>query len=166
VSPQLKKKNQEEEPRREESDSRPPVASRDSKRSPAKKTSPARPKPETQIGDSFQQFWRSYPRRVARAAAERAFAAAIADGADPRALIEHAKRYAAERAGEPERYTAYASTWLRGRRWEDEPPGGAVIDETGAIVAIEQPQQAKQPRGYEAVADQLIAEAIASGRDW
>ena len=31
-----------------------------------------------------------------------------------------------------------AKNWLHDRRWNDPPPAGAVIDEAGNIVAIEQ----------------------------
>lgn len=141
VSPQLKKKNQEEEPR-VESDSRPPVAAaRDSKRSPAKKLPPAA---KSELGDSFREFWAIYPRRVAKEAARKAYAAALEDGADVAALIEGARRYAAARAGEAERYTAHASTWLRGQRWQDEPPpsaDGPVLDNaTGEFVEVAKPR--------------------------
>jgi hypothetical protein len=149
VSPQLKKKNQEEEPR-VESDSPPPVAARDSKRSPARKTPSARPVTKSELGDSFPEFWAIFPRHAARAAAERAYAAALEHGADVAALIEGARRYAAARTGEPERYTAHAATWLRGKRWEDPPPQAdrAVLDNaTGEFVEMAKPQQQERRRG-------------------
>lgn len=122
----------------------PAIAARDSKRSPAKKTAAARPQPKSELGDSFREFWAIYPRRVAKEAAAKAFAAALEDGADVAALIEGAKRYAAARDGEPERYTAHASTWLRGKRWEDAlPPSadGPVLDNaTGEFVEVAKPR--------------------------
>ena len=69
------------------------------------------------------------------------------------------------RPGQSPQHTAMAKSWLRDRRWEDEPPAWLIIDQDGHVVAIEQ-QQAKQPRGAEAIAERLIAEAIASGRSW
>jgi hypothetical protein len=153
-----------------ESDSPAVVAARGSKRSPAKKTPAARTEPQTQIDDSFREFWAIYPRRVARAVAERAFAAAVEDGADVAAVIEGAKCYAASRVGEPERYTAHASTWLRGKRWLDELPqaAGAVLDNaTGEFVEMAKPQQRRRepPSMQELVAErqQLAAEG---GAPW
>ncbi|MGO9701433.1 MAG: hypothetical protein ACLPX7_19460 [Xanthobacteraceae bacterium] len=76
-----------------------------------------------------------YPRHVAKSVARIAFAKAIKAGADPEAVIEGARRYGAERAGQEPRYTAHPATWLRAERWLDEPArpngGGPVIDEAG-----------------------------------
>jgi Helix-turn-helix domain len=133
----------------------PPVAARGSKRSPAKKTPAARPKPKPELGDSFREFWGVYPRRVAKEAARKAHAAAIKRGADPETLIATAQRYAGERAGQDPRYTKHPATWLNGGCWEDEPPAGDVIDEAGNLVAYEQPQQ--QQSGFASIAEELNA---------
>jgi hypothetical protein len=114
-----------------ESDSRPAGFSEDSS---AKKTRPTR----HQIEEAFGRFWAAYPRRAAKLAAAKAFAAAVKRGADPEALIAGAARYAAERAGQDPRYTKHPATWLNGDCWADEPPGGVVIDgKTGEPVAAE-----------------------------
>jgi len=70
---------------------------------------------------AFADFWRAYPRRVAKGAARKAFAKAIKNGVEPAAIIEAARRYAAERAGEEARFTKHPSTWLNGECWDDEP---------------------------------------------
>jgi hypothetical protein len=121
-----------------ESDSTPPIASRDLKRSPAKKTKASADRPESQTDDdSFREFWSVFPRRVAKEAAAKAYAAAKKRGATDEALLDGAKRYARERAGQEPRYTKHPSTWLHDGCWEDEAPPGAVIDENGNVVAIE-----------------------------
>jgi hypothetical protein len=42
------------------------------------------------------------------------------------------------RPNQTPQHTAMAHNWLRARRWNDPPPDGAVIDESGNIVEIEQ----------------------------
>jgi hypothetical protein len=70
--------------------------------------------------DRFDEFWQAYPRAVAKGAAKKAWAKATRD-ADPDDIIDGARRYAAERAGQDDRYTAHASTWLNAERWLDDP---------------------------------------------
>lgn len=75
--------------------------------------------------DEFEQFWRAYPRRVAKAAARAAwqktrglrpdFAAltqAIINGARWRQHLESQRRFVPE--------WPYPATWLNGERWSDE----------------------------------------------
>lgn len=71
--------------------------------------------------DLFGRFWSQYPRHVAKPAARRAWDQAIKEGHDPNVIMAGVHRYAAERDGQEERYTAYPATWLRNRRWEDDP---------------------------------------------
>jgi hypothetical protein len=70
-------------------------------------------------------------------AARVAFDRALKHGVDPAALIEGARRYAGERAGQDPTYTKHPATWLRGGCWEDEPKPGAVIDPAGNVVNIQ-----------------------------
>jgi hypothetical protein len=98
-----------------------------------------KPKPTAkEIAAAFESFWRAYPKRVAKLAARKAFAAAIKRDADPKAIIAGAARYAAERSGKDSQYTKHPATWLNGGCWEDEPPpdGEApMIDGvTGAVI--------------------------------
>jgi hypothetical protein len=124
--------------------------------------------PRQNRGDgAFERFWAAYPRRVAKEAARKAFASAIKRGADPETLIAGAQRYAVERKDQDPKYTKHPATWLNGGCWEDELPGGAVIDQTGNLVAVHQPPP-QQPRrtGYTAIADEMneeIERGIAAG---
>jgi hypothetical protein len=72
-------------------------------------------------------FWQGYPRKVARAAAAKAWRASVQDPElVPRILAAVAaqRRLGGALAAEP-RYIPYAATWLRGRRWDDPAaPGG------------------------------------------
>ncbi|MBK5960263.1 hypothetical protein CCR97_18950 [Rhodoplanes elegans] len=74
-----------------------------------------------QTDEAFAEFWSIYPRHIAKANAARAFTAALKAGTDPGEIIAGAQRYAAERAGQEERYTAHPATWIRGQRWLDDP---------------------------------------------
>jgi hypothetical protein len=72
------------------------------------------------VPSGFEDFWPLYPRHVGKADAEAAFSKALtrAPLAD---ILAGARRYAAERAGEDQKYTAYPASWLNGDRWADEP---------------------------------------------
>ena len=66
----------------------------------------------------FGAFWQRYPRKVAKADAEKAWkrlnmidAQAASDGLD-----EHLTYW----RGQDKQFIPYAGTWIRGRRWEDE----------------------------------------------
>jgi hypothetical protein len=100
--------------------------------------------PEPEVAEAFGEFWRAYPRKAAKEAARRAFAAAIKRGADPEILIAGARRYAIERAGEPARWTKHPATWLSGGCWEDEALGALIMDEDGNVVAIEEEDEADE----------------------
>lgn len=72
----------------------------------------------------FDEFWHLFPRRTAKRAAQKSYRGAIARGADPVQILTGAKRYAAERQGQDERYTKHPSTWLNGDCWADGAPVG------------------------------------------
>lgn len=79
------------------------------KRSPAKSTP-----------DGFDQFWSTYPKRVGKQAAIKAWRKATGL-ADPDTIIDGARRYAESRQGEDPKFTAHPSSWLNAGRWDDEP---------------------------------------------
>jgi hypothetical protein len=76
---------------------------------------------EPQQVDEFEEWWRIYPRHVAKGAARRAFEKAVRNGATVDELKAGAMRYAAERSDEDPKFTKHASTWLNGECWRDEP---------------------------------------------
>lgn len=69
--------------------------------------------------DSFEHFWRAYPRRAGKKAALSAWLVAIQE-ADPDAIVAAALRYANDPNRE-QRFTPHPATWLRQGRWDDEP---------------------------------------------
>lgn len=110
------------------------------------RTTPARPEPKGQetsspVGDDapgdFTEFWQQYPRKVGKQAAIKAYRKArkLASAAD---ILAGTIRFAAEREGADEQYTAHPASWLNAGRWEDEPsnvvrlsPEGFALPPTG-----------------------------------
>lgn len=75
----------------------------------------------SEITPDFGTFWELYPRKVARKAAERAFARVVK--ADYQELFAGLLLWRREwlRRGEME-FVPHAATWLNGERWTDELP--------------------------------------------
>lgn len=77
-------------------------------------------RPAKREPDRFDEFWKTYPKRVGKQAAIKAWRKALGI-ADADTIIEGARRYAVSRNGEDPQYTAHPSTWLNAGRWDDEP---------------------------------------------
>lgn len=75
----------------------------------------------------FPEFYAAYPRKVARAAASKAFAALAPDRELQKTMIEAiATQQLAERCAQgEERYVPHPASWINLRRWEDAAPGGS-----------------------------------------
>lgn len=69
---------------------------------------------------AFDEFWKVYPRRAAKKAAQLAWSKAVKT-ATPETIISAALAYHASRMGKDPQHTAHAATWLNGERWTDEP---------------------------------------------
>jgi hypothetical protein len=67
----------------------------------------------------FEEFWKIYPRKVAKAAALKAWIKAK-QVTSPEEIIAGAQRYANDPNRHPS-YTAHPATWLNAHRWGDEP---------------------------------------------
>jgi uncharacterized protein YdaU (DUF1376 family) len=67
--------------------------------------------PSTSVEGSFAEWWKNYPRKVAKADAIRAYKAAIKRGATP----------------DPS-FIPYPATWLNQARWEDEEIAAPIAD--------------------------------------
>ena len=98
------------------------------------------------INEGFARFWSVYPRKINEDDARAAFTKAIEAGADIESVVARAAVYAVERAeairnGDNPKWTLHPATWLKKRKWRDPLPDGAVYDnDTGALVAVEQPR--------------------------
>src|ERR1043165_6977264 len=68
----------------------------------------------------FEEFWKLYPRKVARKDAQRAWIKMTAPQkfAALQSLPIHIRYW--ELAGRTKEYTPYPASWLNGERWEDE----------------------------------------------
>lgn len=97
------------------------------------------------VRDTFEEFWVAYPRRIAKEPARRAWKAAVKT-VDPDVIISSAGRYAASVANSEPRFIAHPSTWLNGKRWEDDiekevapvnPHKGRTAEERRAQAAAE-----------------------------
>jgi hypothetical protein len=68
---------------------------------------------------TFETWWDTYPHKVAKRAALKAYSAAIKRGASPADLIEGIRRYIATKPSW--QAYCYPATWLNGDRYQDEP---------------------------------------------
>lgn len=109
----------------------------------------------------FDGFWAVYPKKVAKAAALKAWRAVAPKVRDLDALLAALRRQAASADWTKDggRFVPHAATWLRGRRWEDEvnsPTVGAAVasgdvaDEQARVLAermklLKGPRRAFQP---------------------
>lgn len=81
---------------------------------------PVKAKKPNGYTDDFENFWRTYPRRIEKKSAFKAWKTALKSGVTADEITAGAARYAKYRAGEPERFTKHPSTWLNQGCWEDE----------------------------------------------
>lgn len=80
--------------------------------------------------DGFEEFWASVPRKIAKPAAQKAYARALRT-TDAATLLTGIRRYAQERQGQDAQYTAHPATWLNAGRWADETETPKLIPITG-----------------------------------
>lgn len=87
----------------------------------------------------FEEFYKhAYPRKMEPLKARRAFEKAVKNGADPREIIEGARRFAAATAAKGKTYIPYPASWLNAGGW---------MNEAGDIAPVERtPWQAKTVR--------------------
>lgn len=77
--------------------------------------------------DSFGMFWTVYPRKIAKAAALKAWEKAVKLETG-RNITAAANRFAQSQRGKDVKYIPHASTWLNQERWTDDPE---ETDESG-----------------------------------
>ncbi len=78
------------------------------------------------LADGFSEFYAAYPRKTARAAAEKAWKKLAPDN-ELRLVIMSALKWQAalpDWTKDGGQYAPYPATYLNNRRWEDERPGG------------------------------------------
>ena len=70
---------------------------------------------------AFEEWYRLFPKHVARGAAYKAYKRARAQGASAEDLKLGAMRYAAQVTGRDPKFTKHPATWLNAECWKDEP---------------------------------------------
>lgn len=73
----------------------------------------------------FEQFWSTYPRKVAKGTARTAWPAAVKAAGGPEPILAGVARFAADpnlpRGADEQQFIPHPSTWLRSERWGDPP---------------------------------------------
>lgn len=93
--------------------------------------------------DRFTEFWMAYPKKVAKGAAERAWAKAVKT-TDPDVILAGLQAQAPRLRSVDPQFVKHPSTWLNSTSWEDEHPmngtagAGTVRD---AFVGIPRPNE-------------------------
>jgi hypothetical protein len=86
---------------------------------------PAIPKPLSE----FELFWKTYPRKAAKGAAKKAWAAA-ARKVPPQVILAGAERFSRD-VNRQDEFTPHPATWLNQERWDDDPLPGKARAATG-----------------------------------
>jgi len=79
-------------------------------------------RPTDQTTNGFDEFWKSYPKKQARKDALKAWKALVTP--DLEAILSGLEQAVGSESWQKEegKYIPLPATWLRGARWEDEPP--------------------------------------------
>ena len=77
--------------------------------------------PRHRPDETFVRFWSAYPRRVGRATAYAAWCRLDPDDALVEVILDALNWQRAVWSQSPVRFTPHPTTYIRHRRWEDEP---------------------------------------------
>lgn len=96
--------------------------------------------PKATVDRLFAEFWAVYPRREKKAVARQRFEIALRR-ASAEVIIKGTERYRDDPNRVPE-FTAHASSWLNGDRWEDDPlpPRDQQAATRGTASVVKRPQ--------------------------
>jgi Helix-turn-helix domain len=120
------------------------------------KNHPVEPPITTQ---SFDVFWKIYPRKVGKIAAKSAFEKALRVGT-LEDILKGAERFASD-PNRQEQFTPHPATWLNQGRWGDEPLPQRTLtpEERAAKAKAEAEERNKRERERQAELDRIDAEA-------
>lgn len=83
------------------------------------------------LDEAFNEFYKdTYPRKIEPLKARRAFEKAVKNGADPREIIEAARRFAAATAAKELTYIPYPASWLNAGGWMSNMQDVAPVERT------------------------------------
>jgi hypothetical protein len=74
----------------------------------------------SRLSDLFREFWSTYPRKVGKANAIKAFAKLKPDKPTLQAMLQAIERMQVSGALRDPQFIPHPATWLNGRRWEDD----------------------------------------------
>lgn len=98
------------------------------------------------LDEAFNEFYEgTYPRKMEPLKARRAFEKAVKNGADPREIIEGARRFATATAAKEATYIPYPASWLNAGGWMSAEKDIAPVERTpwqAKTVRMIQPVQA------------------------
>ena len=113
---------------------------------PAKKTKKRSTTTTAALDEEFNEFYEhAYPRKVEPLKARRAFEKAVKNGADPRDIIDSARRFATATAAKEVTYIPYPASWLNAGGWMSAEKDIAPVERTpwqAKTVRMVQPVQA------------------------
>jgi hypothetical protein len=75
---------------------------------------------KNEMDEQFDVFWKSYPRRVGKLKAKKAFNKIKPDRALFKKMLESIEKSKGNEQWDSKKYIPHAATWLNGERWEDE----------------------------------------------
>jgi hypothetical protein len=85
---------------------------------------------------AFETWWDQYPKKVAKAAARKAYDRIVRSGvATPQELFAGVMRYAAERTDQDPKFTKHPATWLNAACWTDEQVSAWAPPQIGAMAS-------------------------------
>lgn len=84
--------------------------------------------PKSSVDDAFSMFWKAYPRKVGKGAAEKAWKRAKINGhqSEVLAALDRQKR-SSDWAKDGGQFIPHPTTWINQRRWEDGEPIAAEV---------------------------------------
>ncbi len=99
--------------------------------------------------DGFDEFWRLYPRRVGKAAARQSWGRLKPDASLQKRIMDALAIQVKTDDWQPDRlkFIPHPSTWLNGRRWEDEIEAPAAQGRPWQEILAEQRERARRWRG-------------------
>lgn len=102
---------------------------------------PCSPSASGSADDGFDDFWKQYPKKVAKPQALKAWRKIKPTGQILADLMAGLQR---QKASIPwlkdsGQYVPHPASWLNGRRWEDEPAGDAVAERPASTISMPNP---------------------------
>ena len=106
--------------------------------------------PQDKLEEEFSEFWKHYPRKVEKLAAQRAFRKAL-EVTTSQEILQGVIRLANDPNLPPKQFIPHPATWLNGGGWENEPYPERVLSAEEAKQKAEAERLARRERERELV---------------